>query len=292
MHGSYYRRARAFSRANLQDIRDKFTPTEVVVFIDDIHDVAGTIRARDPQDALRLREIATWRSIEGMIADFIAEPLGIPSYVIAVKHPTRMACSLLFGRGLRVYSAFPITRTRGSEEARREIEAFKARLRDEGIIVFDPSTIDELLLRTALEAVPPETTEVEVDLSGRWNVASEPLLTDGRPSPWEGGRSVFTRTEIEEATKDITTQVESRDFRLIQDSDCIVAYRPNWGGTLSRGVTAELHLARGIARRIFIYSPVDDETAGSPFQEFGNVYSTQDDLIQALKGLPQFQGSS
>lgn len=287
MHGSYYRKARAFSRSNLQQIRERFNPTEVVVFIDDIYDAAGTIMRRDPQDTLRLREIATWRSIEGMIADFIAEPLAIPSYVLAVKHPVRVASQLLFGAGLKVYSAFPITRTRGSQEARNEIEQFKARLRDEGIIVFDPSTIDELLLSNALDATDPGDEFVRVDLEKRWGVPEEALLTDGRPNPWDGQECLFARGEIEEATKDITTQVESRDFRLIQDADCIVAYRPNWGGRQSRGVTAELHLARGIARRIFIYNPKEDDTQESPFAGFGNVYQEVDELMEALKGLPQ-----
>lgn len=73
LHGSYYRRARAFSRADLGALAD-FAPTQVVTLIDDVYDVSRTIADRDTQDALRLREIATWRSIEGMIADFIARP--------------------------------------------------------------------------------------------------------------------------------------------------------------------------------------------------------------------------
>jgi len=284
MHGSYYRRARAFSRADLEEIRQKFDPTAVVVLIDDVYDAAGSIRSRDIQDTLRLREIATWRSIEGMIADFIAIPHGVPSYVLAVKHPVSMACKLLFEDSLKVYSAFPISRTRGDAASRQEIEDFKSYLRSAGIVVFDPSTIDELLLRHQLQG--SESNPVSVDLGQRWPTAPERLLCDGRPDPWAGRVCEFSKAEIEEATEDIETQVESRDFRLIHDAKAIVAYRPNWGGTESRGVTSELHLARNIGRRVFVLSPPEDEGgATSPFRESGNVYGNKEELVEALKRL-------
>lgn len=283
LHGSYYRRGRAFSLADLEAIRSKFNPTAVVVLIDDIYDVSATIAGRDVQDALRLREIATWRSVEGMIGDFTARPLKIRSYTLAVKHPASMASTLLFTDATRIYCAFPISRHRKLPENRREIEAFKSRLRAEGFAVFDPTTIDELLLRSELEEAA-DANEIDLGAVLRWELADEPLLTHGRPEPWANVSKRFSRTEIEEATLDITKQVESRDFRLIHDSDCLVAYRPNWGGRPSRGVTAELHLSRGIGRIRFIYSPLEDEPEeDSPFGGIGNVYRDVDELIAAIK---------
>ena len=118
----------------------------------------------------------------------------------------------------------------------------------------------------------------------RWELAEEPLLTDGRADPWGKVGKQFSRSEIAEATQDIRRQVESRDFRLIHDSDCLVAYRPNWGGRASRGVTAELYLARGIARRAFIYSPAEDKPSEeSAFGDLGNVYRDVEELIEAVK---------
>jgi len=286
LHGSYYRKARAFSLADLEAITKEFRPTAVAVLIDDIYDVSATIRQRDSQDALRLREIATWRSIEGMIGDFIARPAGIPCYTVAVKHPVSMATGLLFTDATRVYSAFPITRHRDQPDNRKAIEDFKSRLRREGYTVFDPSTIDELFLRSQLEAANAEAAAVDLGAVARWETAGEPLICDGRPDPWVGVGREFSRAELEEATQDIAKQIESRDFRLIHDADCLVAYRPNWGGRGSRGVTAELHLARGIGRRSFIYSPKDDEPPEeSPFEDHGNVYRHEEELFAALKKL-------
>lgn len=284
LHGSYYRKARAFSLADLEAIRDLFTPTAVVVLIDDIYDVAATIKERDSQDALRLREIATWRSIEGMIGDFIATPMGIPNYTLAVKHPVSTGTRLLFTDVTRVYSAFPISRHRKNPSGREEIQEFKSRLRQEGYAVFDPSTIDELFLRAELEEADIGADQIDLGRVVRWELAQEPRLCDGRPDPWANVEKRFSRSEIAEATQDITKQVESRDFRLIHDSDCVVAYRPNWGGRPSRGVTAELHLARGIGRRAFIYSPKEDEPdEQSPFGDLGNLYRDLDDMLSGVK---------
>ncbi len=141
-----------------------------------------------------------------------------------------------------------------------------------------------MLLEAELDAADANAEEITLGASGlpRWESAPGPLLTEGRPEPTHP--PTFSRLEIEEATQDIQKQVESRDFRLIHDADCVVAYRPNWGGTPSRGVTAELHLAQGIGRRIFILSlPEDEEGTSSPFGEFGNVYADVGELVAAAK---------
>lgn len=204
-----------------------------------------------------------------------------------------MASRLLFTDLTRVYCAFPISRHRKAPENRKEIETFKCRLRTEGFAVFDPSTIDELLLRFELEAAEGGADQIDLGQVLRWELAEEPLLTDGRPDPWAKVGRQFSKSEIEEATQDIRRQVESRDFRLIHDSHCLVAYRPNWGRRESRGVMAELHLARGIGRRAFIYSLYEDEPEEeSPFGDLGNPYRGVDELIEAVKNLqPEREGA-
>lgn len=211
----------------------------LVTLIDDIYDVASAIASRDVTDSLRLREIATWRAVELLVGDFLARETEKQNFVVAVKHPVSVLQRLVFERHRKiVYCAFPISRTRATAESRAEIDLFKSRLRESGVTTFDPVTIDDLVLLHSLKQTEDEAPEVVVRDGDRWELTDEPLLIDGRPPTHAGSKRTFDRAEIEEATRDVQRQVVTRDFRLIEDSQAVVAYRPNWGGSPSRDVTA------------------------------------------------------
>ena len=145
LHATYYRAGIIYPRADLGVIRDEFRPDMIITLIDDVYDVSSVIKARDTKDALRLREIATWRAVELLVGDYIAGPADIRNFVVAVKHPISVVQRLIFGQeAKRVYCAFPISRTRAHADRRAEIDAFKTLLRATGATVFDPVTIDDL----------------------------------------------------------------------------------------------------------------------------------------------------
>lgn len=283
LHATYYRAGVIYSRADIELIRMTFQPDMVVTLIDDIYEVASEIVARDEKDALRLREIATWRAVETLVGDFVAKPAKIPNYVVAVKHPTSVLEQLLFEPKMkRVYCAFPISRTRQNSNDRAEINDFKTRLRGIGVTVFDPVTIDDLILIHALNQSASGETVIVRD-ADRWELTDPPLLCDDRARFHDGSDRQFSRAEVEEVTVDLNRQVETRDFRLIEDSNAIVAYRPHWGGIPSRGVTAELRFAQDRGRRIFIYSPTRDDAPLSVFEQFPNVYAADAELLTAVE---------
>jgi len=85
----------------------------------------------------------------------------------------------------------------------------------------------------------------------------------------------------------IDNHIRERDFRLIDQSDTMVAFRPNISGTITGGVTAEANYASQINPKTWYYFwPKDDgDIESGPFKPFAGIgipYSDQDDLMKFL----------
>ncbi|GAH51872.1 unnamed protein product, partial [marine sediment metagenome] len=79
-----------------------------------------------------------------------------------------------------------------------------------------------------------------------------------------------------------------RDFRLIDQADCIAGYRPHYEGKHSTGMFAEITYARDVAfkRRFFVHFPgKDGELKDSPFAGAGVTFDSVENLIKALQNI-------
>lgn len=263
----------------LRFIRDRFKPDYCVALIDDIQAVQHRIA---PGIHIRLRELLTWRNFEILLTDFLAkeailkihpdlELVGAPfeySPVVAIRHPPEMLYRLLAEpECLRIYASYPISRTR--DKHRDEIDRFRVALNTR-FTVYDPLTIDERPLQKLLKDyrehssnVPALGQQLTLAAEDRWFIPAECTLCGEEPKEILN----FEVNEIDEITRvfpgektEIDRTIEARDFRLIDQSDCLVVYRPQFQkGELSGGTEAEIRYAKNTQKRVFlIHDPVAD----------------------------------
>jgi len=307
MHATYYHRSRFFSPIDRESLR-RFKPDLMITLYDDIYDIWWRIMQRRgrflPSGSLRLRELSAWRSIEIMMADTIAANLGstasekIPHFVVAAKHPLDMIRKLLTNPyDMRVYASYPISRTRDRADKRREIDKYRRDLHDR-FIVFDPVSIDERMLHKAYKRRSGKANQtVRVNRSERWPLPSqglglELLSKQVRYPQRVEGIDISEVVELFEAEAgrggEVNEQIVWRDFRLVDQAHCLAAYRPEFEGKLSGGVSAELGYAAS-SRYVhpYQYTPKED-AVGGPFDSLAHTFT---DYNQFLKGLEELQNN-
>jgi hypothetical protein len=131
-------------------------------------------------------------------------------------------------------------------------------------VAYDPGTIDEMPLVLKLKDRGPETSVV-LRSEDRW-----PLVCDAamRLAGWdklaELGQFELPAAEVRELSAPTTSdsrkfqtsierQVRSRDFRLIEQSDGLIAYRPTFSGRWSASVRIEIdHVHRHLKRPFYV----------------------------------------
>ncbi len=268
MNLPFFNRSRFFPAFDLSHFRE-LKPDVMITLIEEEHVMWRRVQMREERGRrtgadFRLKDIVAWRNTTILLADIISRELGVDNYVIAVKHPAAAFYKLIFERGvLKVYLSFPITAVRDRREARAEVDEFRRRMHAR-FVAFDPLMVDERALRTALARSKGDVVEVRAE--DVWNVPAgvEPACGD------EGGLYPIRipRDQVEEVLRDLDNIIRYKDFRYIQQSDAVAAYRPFMGKALSRGMFAEINYALNTAhKRVFIYWPKEDWEPGmeSPF---------------------------
>jgi len=82
----------------------------------------------------------------------------------------------------------------------------------------------------------------------------------------------------------IQDQIMRRDFRYIEQSDMVIAYRPRYGGTLSRGVFSEVTIAVNMGKPVYVYWPPEDgDIAENPFEYVHEYFSDAEELLGFLR---------
>ncbi len=263
-----------------------FRPDYCVCLIDDIQAAQHRIATAPTEIHLRLGELLSWRNVETLFTDLLAKetilkPSGEPdshhfpferSPVVPIRHPPEMLYRFLFEpERLRIYASYPMTRTRPQKHLLEEINRFRSNL-NEQFTVFDPATIDELPLVGLREAEDPLGLPAEA----RWPIPGEHTLCGEDPREI----SNLSRDEILEITQTVAGQnrpelaraVEERDFRFIDQADCVVVYRPQFSTdqppatrhTPSGGTAAEIDYALvRVGRPVFI---IHDPEVDGDFQ--------------------------
>lgn len=263
-------------------IRDRFCPNYCVTLIDDIHAVQDRIA---PGISIRLRELLTWRNLEIHLTDFLAretvvaqnnpgldyDPAEFPFFrspVVAIRHPPEMLYRLLTEpNGPHIYTSYPITSTRVAH--RDEIDRFRYTMHRH-FTVFDPVTIDERPLQNILQAYrtsnptePAWGRMLALQMEDRWPISADRTLCEEPPKVFNNIRAdeLYEVAYPGEGSKsEIDRMIEARDFRLIDQSDCVVVYRPYFRShTLSGGTKAEVEYAKRTQKPVFlIHDPIND----------------------------------
>jgi hypothetical protein len=142
-------------------------------------------------------------------------------------------------------------------------------------IVFDPSTIDELPLTAKFNRNQAQT-EITITRDDCWPPLCRPEMrfAAGETLPSNPAISVPAR-EIRELIPmedgeagdfhtSVGRQVRSRDLRLVEQSEGLIAYRPTLGGRWSTGVEVEINHAIGMdpVRAFFVISDNTDGDIG------------------------------
>jgi hypothetical protein len=282
IHLTFQRTSRFFSPLawpGAIDCIKNFKPDLIVTLINDIYEVQRRIKKGS---YFKLRELTTWRSVEILMADILANAI-FPdhatsplfpcqhSFVVAVKHPPSMLYRLLFETGvIRIYACIPISRTRDEAIKRREIEEV-IKVLNKHFVVFNPLTIDEKPFENLINSAE-KNGKVHMNLSDRWQM-EESLL----PMYYEEMYPIeLDLKEILEITQhrlgeksEIDRNIERRDFRLIDQSRCVLAYRPRYGNKdVSQGMRAEIIYAGSIrpipAPVVYVHDPLIDGELDDP----------------------------
>ncbi len=306
LHACYYHvRTREFFTVVDEQLLAAFEPSVVINLIDDLFDLFARLAqrgglfdrmlglGRGPAASVRhfsrLFQILQWRSAETLLADHLAESAfgnGLRPTVLAVKHPLETVAKLLYSpQDTRFYLSHPISEPRrmyAGDEAKEadalvsEVNQVADALRQEGI-VFEPTTIDELLFQKLEDPRQKGSTKRVPRLVRRWPLPDERTLlwTSVRSNvpPLDPARcfvelasedmskAIFERagdpdtvqhllmvSSLVEALQDeIGVRVSSRDHRLVEQADYVVAYRPVFAGNASGGVKKEIEYHRYLA---------------------------------------------
>ena len=276
-HLTYYTSGRQFSLIDIPTIR-RWRPDCIITLVDDMLDIRAALARRDAEQhtnfQLRLREILAWRTAEIAMADLLARNLyerrKIPHYVVSVKHPAEMLYRLIFHRRRfpAVYSSFPITAIRDDVDRRATVDAIRQELHRR-FIVFDPLTLDEgtpQVFDKARAACSDGVHEIAITTEeARWPLDNAGTLKDGLPSSFP---MTLDPREALEVWDDMENQVRHRDLTMVEQAQCVAAYRITMGGRLSTGMYSELMYASHTAepaRPVLMYADPEDNGLDHPF---------------------------
>ena len=300
LHTTFFSDSRFFSLVD-QDLVKQFNPDLFVTFIDDSYAVWQRIvdkseTAEDPAKSyLRLRDIMAWRTVEILVTDMIAKNLGKKNYVVAVKHPTQMLFNMIFAPQIPFfYASFPISSTRKSPKLIKEVNDFREKMHSK-YVVFDPLTIDEKIMQSLMRTRAKSKSGAKKQkstsgLSGdfRWKFPPDFSMVGEETLKFP---IQLKKNEVEEIAEDIDENVQYRDYRLISDSDALIAYRPWLGKSVHEGVRSELQFADAISKPSLMYFPQEDkEEERSAFGTNAIPYEHLDEFYVAIANFKPPEG--
>lgn len=248
-----------FSKAEME----KLAPDLCVTLIDNIQDIRLSLSLRGQKpEPFTLKDIIVWREEEMLAAELAASLVqGCKHYVVAKGHGPEVIYKLIFENALpKAYLSYPISLTLGHKDIWDTIEDFRNRIK--GLLTcFDPFTISESALITEYR-----------------NTKSQPKKRTYVNIPVESRKMRFGLGEIQQVIANIEGQIIARDFRLIEQSDMVVAYIPERGGIpqLSEGVSRELAHAQDCTIDRYVIWP--SSRAPSPFLQATGVFQNVDDF--------------
>ncbi len=241
---------------------DQIRPDVYVSIIDSI----TSIRARQEMTSqwrgqLSMKDILVWRDEEVFVTKSIADFQRRTFYIIPRDEPPETLFRLLYRPGTRkAYLSYPMTHTGTDEEDVKRKDAFRDRLRDAGMVVFDPISIGDGELLAFLADARSKGERTIAYSKGRTTVK-------------------FDIKEAEEVSDDVNDQIVARDYQLIDQSDMIVVYY--FLPVMSPGVLSEM--TYGFTNKKNVYAVFKGQE--SPFFRYYStkIFQDEDALLGYLK---------
>jgi len=254
--------------------RAGFQARRVFTLVDDCYDVFARLTERDQlweypdpdQDTpfgvvadtvVKLGVLLEWRAAEVAWAEQLARRLGVPHFLVAVKHPVSVLADLAYSSKRPIYISHPITavrellaagRLQEAERIKGEINELTSRLRTSfSVVPLSPTAIDELRVRTRGEIYLPQ-------LGDRWPVENDgdllfvpPAVSvpdpleppGGAPSPGDPLETAYSGL-LTIFVNQIRSEINRRDRKLVEQTRGLIVYRPYYGGKMSFGVLEEV----------------------------------------------------
>jgi adenylate kinase len=252
----------------------RLEPDFYVTIINSVHRIREEITSKEDLrhwlERLTLKEILIWQDEEIFTTKIVADFQAVPHYIVAGGDDPYTLYKIIYdvekgrkfgGRAVKkAYLSYPMTMVRRDEDVISRKDELVRRLRDElGIIVFDPATVEDMILVELLEE------------------------TDEDPISVPGTNIRIPRSEIEDAKQYIIEQTVIRDYKLIDQSDMVIVFYPV--KELSAGVLSEMIYAYTHQKDVYAIFP----HRMSPFFKYYStrVFEDVDGLIEYLKGVLQ-----
>lgn len=280
-HACYYHQKRTefVSPVNLKELMQLKDRTKmIIVLIDDCYDIYRRLMDKDEmydealssdkslytllESICNLSDLLIWRETEIAFSGKIAQLLGVPLYVISVKHPDFMVSRLISNPREKLkmlYLSHPISVIRRQRPYERLPEFYTQLsnfitdvLEHDNIVLFVPDTIDEYRIKKNNGAdlyIPDIIGGWPLPFSDKW--LHEPLperlskINPLNPTQYKySAASADAKTAISSTlrilNRRIGNQINSRDRTLVEQSkDGIIVYRPYLAASTHSGVEAE-----------------------------------------------------
>ncbi len=248
-------------------------PDLYVTIIDNAHFVRARLERGKWRGRLTLKDILVWRDEETFITEMLAEYQRKPFYIISRNEPPNLLLDIIDKvekpklrgeppKAIKVYLSYPITHVVGNPEFFETKEEIKKTLRNAGVIVFDPITVEEAdIIDKARQAEKQGKDYIEFEFEGE--IFRIPV------------------SEVKDAEDDILDQIVARDYKLIDQSDAIVVYYPV--EIVSPGVLNEINY--GFTHNKDVYAIFPHRV--SPFLKYytTRIFKDVDDLIEYLSNI-------
>lgn len=205
---------------------------------------------------LSLKDMLVWRDEETLITKSIADFQGKPFYLIPAQQPPETLYMMMrdYSRP-KAYLSYPMTHLKGEEadEFQVRLNEFVSRLRSRGLIIFDPSEVEDSDILDAAE------------LGGEIVVDGKSIKVDLK--------------EVEGVKEDIYDQIVSRDYQLIDQSDFVIIYY--YVPVMSPGVLSEMTYAFSSAKDVYVVFRGPE----SPFFKYYStrIFDDEDELFRYLE---------
>lgn len=276
---------RLFRAFELPEVRD-LAPDAIVTLIDDVESVklrldqfkeSGEL---PPDTRYSLKDLLVWREEEMLASEILASVLETPHYVLGVSldeevsmTPLDVMYSLMFEPWKKTsYVSFPISGARSRPDVWEKVVRYR-KLARKYLTAFDPMMIDEKRLVDLAQRTADGTDEVECTALGQ--------------------TVRLSRREIEAIAYDIDGQIVARDYKLIDQSEMIVAYFPvdSAGEPLiAGGVQSEIEYAAASTKKVVILWEASRDPTPFIGQRGDVIVRSMEELEEHLRSISEQPG--
>ncbi len=226
------------------------------------------------RDKLSVKEILIWQDEEMFTTEIVADILGSPHYMI----PSSASPSIMYNvvnmvekplkagdrpKMLKAYISYPMTMTKGNVEFDEQRRELVEKLKEVGVIIFDPAMIEDMvLLDRAMEGEGSTVYIEDYDV-------------------------YLSREEILDAEKYIIDHTIHRDYKFIDQSDMIIVFYPI--RELSAGVLSEMIYAHTHMKNV--YALFTQESISPFFLNYSTkIFRDMDSLVDFVSSLVYERG--